>query len=164
LKNKILDQDKINKIVKRLAYQILESNLNSSEIILIGIYENGYNLANVIFKELKLITKINTELYFAKVNKKSPLDNIVFECEKEYLRNKSIVLIDDVLNTGKTLIYCVKSLLDNELSSFKTVVLIDRNHKKFPIKVDYKGISISTSIADHIELVFEKNNTHALIK
>lgn len=164
MKNKILDQDKINKIVKRLAYQILESNLNSSEIILIGIYENGYNLANVIFKELKLITKINTELYFAKVNKKSPLDNIVFECEKEYLRNKSIVLIDDVLNTGKTLIYCVKSLLDNELSSFKTVVLIDRNHKKFPIKVDYKGISISTSIADHIELVFEKNNTHALIK
>jgi len=164
LKNKILDQDKINKIVKRLAYQILESNLNSSEIILIGIYENGYNLANVIFKELKLITKINTELYFAKVNKKSPLDNIVFECEKEYLRYKSIVLIDDVLNTGKTLIYCVKSLLDNELSSFKTVVLIDRNHKKFPIKVDYKGISISTSIADHIELVFEKNNTHALIK
>lgn len=164
MKNKILDQDKINKIVKRLAYQILESNLNSSEIILIGIYENGYNLANIIFKELKLITKINTELYFAKVNKKSPLDNIVFECEKEYLRNKSIVLIDDVLNTGKTLIYCVKSLLDNELSSFKTVVLIDRNHKKFPIKVDYKGISISTSIADHIELVFEKNNTHALIK
>lgn len=164
MKNKILDQDKINKIIKRLAYQILESNLNSSEIILIGIYENGYNLANVIFKELKLITKINTELYFAKVNKKSPLDNIVFECEKEYLRNKSIVLIDDVLNTGKTLIYCVKSLLDNELSSFKTVVLIDRNHKKFPIKVDYKGISISTSIADHIELVFEKNNTHALIK
>ena len=164
MKNKILDQDKINKIVKRLAYQILESNLNSSEIILIGIYENGYNLANVIFKELKLITKINTELYFAKVNKKSPLDNIVFECEKEFLRNKSIVLIDDVLNTGKTLIYCVKSLLDNELSSFKTVVLIDRNHKKFPIKVDYKGISISTSIADHIELVFEKNNTHALIK
>ena len=80
------------------------------------------------------------------------------------MRNKSIVLIDDVLNTGKTLIYCVKSLLDNELSSFKTVVLIDRNHKKFPIKVDYKGISISTSIADHIELVFEKNNTHALIK
>ena len=164
MKNKILDKDKINKIVKRLAYQILESNLNSSEIILIGIYENGYNLANIIFKELKLITKINTELYFAKVNKKSPLDNIVFECEKEYLRNKSIVLIDDVLNTGKTLIYCVKSLLDNELSSFKTVVLIDRNHKKFPIKVDYKGISISTSIADHIELVFEKNNTHALIK
>ena len=164
MKNKILDQDKINKIVKRLAYQILESNLNSSEIILIGIYENGYNLAIVIFKELILITKINTELYFAKVNKKSPLDNIVFECEKEYLRNKSIVLIDDVLNTGKTLISCVKSLLDNELSSFKTVVLIDRNHKKFPIKVDYKGISISTSIADHIELVFEKNNTHALIK
>jgi pyrimidine operon attenuation protein/uracil phosphoribosyltransferase len=97
----------------------------------------------IIFEELKAITEIKTELFFVKINKKSPLKNIVFECEKEYLKNKSIVLIDDVLNTGKTLIYCTKSLLDVELNSFKTVVLIDRNHKKFPIKVDYKGISVS---------------------
>lgn len=164
MKNIILNQNKIKKIVRRLAYQILESNINSTEIILIGIHQNGYNLSKIIFKELKAITKIKTELFFVKINKKSPLKNIVFECEKEYLKNKSIVLIDDVLNTGKTLIYCTKSLLDVELNSFKTVVLIDRNHKKFPIKVDYKGISVSTSIADHIELIFEKNNIHALIK
>jgi pyrimidine operon attenuation protein/uracil phosphoribosyltransferase len=164
LKNIILNQNKIKKIVRRLAYQILESNINSTEIILIGIHQKGYNLSKIIFEELKAITKIKTELFFVKINKKSPLKNIVFECEKEYLKNKSIVLIDDVLNTGKTLIYCTKSLLDVELNSFKTVVLIDRNHKKFPIKVDYKGISVSTSIADHIELIFEKNNIHALIK
>jgi len=164
LENIILNQNKIKKIVRRLAYQILESNINSTEIILIGIHQNGYNLSKIIFEELKAITKIKTELFFVKINKKSPLKNIVFECEKEYLKNKSIVLIDDVLNTGKTLIYCTKSLLDVELNSFKTVVLIDRNHKKFPIKVDYKGISVSTSIADHIELIFEKNNIHALIK
>jgi pyrimidine operon attenuation protein/uracil phosphoribosyltransferase len=164
LKNIILNQNKIKKIVRRLAYQILESNINSTEIILIGIHQKGYNLSKIIFEELKSITKIKTELFFVKINKKSPLKNIVFECEKEYLKNKSIVLIDDVLNTGKTLIYCTKSLLDVELNSFKTVVLIDRNHKKFPIKVDYKGISVSTSIADHIELIFEKNNIHALIK
>ena len=164
MKNIILNHNKINKIVRRLAYQILESNINSPEIILIGIYQNGYNLSKIIFEELKAITEIKTELFFVKINKKYPLKNIVFECEKEYLKNKSIVLIDDVLNTGKTLIYCTKSLLDVELNSFKTVVLIDRNHKKFPIKVDYKGISVSTSIADHIELIFEKNNIHALIK
>ena len=164
MKNIILNQNKINKIVRRLAYQILESNINSTEIILIGIQQNGYNLSKIIFEELKAITEIKTELFFVKINKKYPLKNIVFECEKEYLKNKSIVLIDDVLNTGKTLIYCTKSLLDVELNSFKTVVLIDRNHKKFPIKVDYKGISVSTSIADHIELIFEKNNIHALIK
>ena len=164
MKNIILNQNKINKIVRRLAYQILESNINSTEIILIGIQQNGYNLSKIIFEELKTITEIKTELFFVKINKKSPLKNIVFECEKEYLKNKSIVLIDDVLNTGKTLIYCTKSLLDVELNSFKTVVLIDRNHKKYPIKVDYKGISVSTSIADHIELIFEKNNIHALIK
>jgi pyrimidine operon attenuation protein/uracil phosphoribosyltransferase len=84
--------------------------------------------------------------------------------KKNPLKNKSIVLIDDVLNTGKTLIYCVKSLLDVELYSFKTVVLIDRNHKKYPVKVDFKGISLSTSIADHVELILDDNDTYAIIK
>lgn len=163
MKNIILNHNKINKIVRRLAYQILESNINSPEIILIGIHQNGYNLSKIIFEELKAITEIKTELFFVKINKKSPLKNIVFECEKEYLKNKSIVLIDDVLNTGKTLIYCSKSLLDVELNSFKTVVLVDRNHKKFPIKVDFKGISISTSIDENINVIFETDNIYAFI-
>ena len=117
MKNIILNQNKINKIVRRLAYQILESNINSPEIILIGIHQNGYNLSKIIFEELKAITEIKTELFFVKINKKYPLKNIVFECEKEYLKNKSIVLIDDVLNTGKTLIYCTKSLDQCEICS-----------------------------------------------
>ena len=164
MKNIILNHNKIKKIVRRLAYQILENNINSTEIILIGIHQNGYNLSKIIFEELKAITKIKTELFFVKINKKSPLKNIVFECEKEYFKNKSIVLIDDVLNTGKTLIYCTKSLLDVELNSFKTVVLIDRNHKKFPIKADFKGLSLSTSSYEHIEVVFEENNDRAYLK
>ena len=102
MKNIILNQNKINKIVRRLAYQILESNINSTEIILIGIHQNGYNLSKIIFEELKTITEIKTELFFVKINKKSPLKNIVFECEKEYLKNKSIVLIDYVSNSSFT--------------------------------------------------------------
>ena len=79
------------------------------------------------------------------------------------MKNKSVVLIDDVLNSGKTLIYAVKYILDVPLSKFNTSVLIDRNHKKFPIKIDFKGISLSTSIEENVNVVFENNKSYAFI-
>jgi pyrimidine operon attenuation protein/uracil phosphoribosyltransferase len=163
LKNKILNTDQIKKIVKRIAYQIHENNLECQEIILIGVHKNGYVLAEKINKELKQISKSSIELIAIKINKKNPLDEIELDCKKEYLKNKTIVLVDDVLHTGKTLIYCVKHLLDVTPNNFNTVVLIDRNHKKFPIKVDFKGISLSTFISDHVEVVFDNNNSYAFI-
>ena len=163
MKNKILNADQIKKIVKRIAYQIQENNLEYSEIILIGVYNNGYMLAKIIEKELKQISKSSIELISIKINKKNPLDKIDLDCKKEYLTNKSIVLIDDVLHTGRTLIYCVKHLLDMSPINFNTVVLVDRNHKKFPIKVDFKGISLSTSMSEHVDVVFEKNESYVVI-
>ena len=163
MKNKILNADQIKKIVKRIAYQIQENNLEYSEIILIGVYNNGYMLAKIIEKELKQISKSSIELISIKINKENPLDKIDLDYKKEYLKNKSIVLIDDVLHTGRTLIYCVKHLLDMSPRNFNTVVLVDRNHKKFPIKVDFKGISLSTSMSEHVEVVFEKNESYVVI-
>jgi len=164
LKNKILNTNQIKKIVKRIAYQIHENNLEYPEIILIGVHKNGYTLAEKINKELKQISKSNIKLVSIKINKKNALEEIELDCKKEYLKNKVIVLVDDVLHTGKTLIYCVKHLLEITPKNFNTVVLIDRNHKKFPIKVDFKGISLSTFISDHVEVVFEDNNSYAFIK
>ena len=163
MKNKILNADQIKKIVKRIAYQIQENNLEYSEIILIGVYNNGYMLAKIIEKELKQISKSSIELISIKINKENPLDKIDLDYKKEYLKNKSIVLIDDVLHTGRTLIYCVKHLLDMSPGNFNTVVLVDRNHKKFPIKVDFKGISLSTSMSEHVDVVFEKNESYVVI-
>ena len=164
MKNKILNTNQIKKIVKRIAYQIHENNLEYPEIILIGVHKNGYTLAEKINKELKQISKSNIKLVSIKINKKNALEEIELDCKKEYLKNKVIVLVDDVLHTGKTLIYCVKHLLEITPKNFNTVVLIDRNHKKFPIKVDFKGISLSTFISDHVEVVFEDNNSYAFIK
>ena len=75
-----------------------------------------------------------------------------------------MVLIDDVLNSGTTLIYAVKHFLDVPLSKFKTAVLVDRNHKKYPVKADFKGISLSTSLLEHIQVVFEEGNSYAYLK
>jgi pyrimidine operon attenuation protein/uracil phosphoribosyltransferase len=162
-KHKILGQDRINKIVKRIAFQIHEKNQNESEIILIGILKNGFILSNLIEKELQKISKSKIQLLSIKVNKKSPLDSVELSSDLNKIKNKSLVLIDDVLNSGKTLIHCVKYLLDVPLANFNTVVLIDRNHKKYPIKIDFKGLSLSTSIKENVSVVFDKNNSYAFI-
>jgi len=163
LKHKILEQDRIDKIVKRISFQIHEKNQNSSEVVLIGVLKNGFILSDLIEKELKKISKSKIQLFSIKINKKKPLNPIELNCDLSELKNKSIVLIDDVLNSGKTLIHCVKHLLDVPISNFNTAVLIDRNHKKFPIKIDFKGLSLSTTIKENVTVVFEKNNSYAFI-
>ena len=137
---KILEQDQIDKIIKRIAYQILENNSEELEIFLIGIKNNGYILAELIYHQLKHISNLNITLYSIQINKKDPLKSIEHNFDLKKMKNKSIVLIDDVLNSGRTLLYGVKFLLDIPLSNFNTAVLIDRNHKKYPIKIDFKGI------------------------
>lgn len=160
---KILEQDQIDKIIKRIAYQILENNSEELEIFLIGIKNNGYVLAELIYHQLKQISNLNVILYSIQINKKDPLKRIEHNFDLKKMKNKSIVLIDDVLNSGRTLLYGVKFLLDIPLSNFNTAVLIDRNHKKYPIKIDFKGISLSTSIEENVSVVFEKNNAFAII-
>ena len=160
---KILEQDQIDKIIKRIAYQILENNSEELEIFLIGIKNNGYVLAELIYHQLKQISNLNIILYSIQINKKDPLKRIEHNFYLKKMKNKSIVLIDDVLNSGRTLLYGVKFLLDIPLSNFNTAVLIDRNHKKYPIKIDFKGISLSTSIEENVSVVFEKNNAFAII-
>lgn len=161
--NKILSQDQIDNIVKRIAYQIHERNNNESHIFLIGVHKNGYTLAKLINRELKLISKSTIKLCSIKINKKDPFEKIESDFDLLKLKNKSVVLIDDVLNSGKTLIYAAKFILDIPLSNFKTAVLIDRNHKKFPIKIDFKGISLSTSIEENVNVIFKKNKCYAII-
>ena len=160
---KILNDKKIKKILKRIAYQILEGNLNESEIFLIGIKNNGFEIAQLIKVELEKISNIEIQMYPLVIDKKDLNKKILKEINLKKMSNKTAILVDDVLNTGKTLIHAVKYILNSPLSSLITVVLIDRNHKKFPIKADIKGISVSTSIEQRINLVIENNKLNAII-
>ena len=160
---KILNDKKIKKILKRIAYQILEDNLNESEIFLIGIKNNGFEIAQLIKVELEKISNIEIQMYPLIIDKKDLNKKILKEINLKKMSNKTAILVDDVLNTGKTLIHAVKYILNTPLSRLITVVLIDRNHKKFPIKADIKGISVSTSIEQRINLVIENNKLDAII-
>jgi pyrimidine operon attenuation protein/uracil phosphoribosyltransferase len=163
MENIILTHKEITHKTKRIAYQIFETFVNDEEVILAGIANNGYIFAQKIATELTLISDLKITLCEVKINKQNPQDNITTSIPTEDYQNKSLVLIDDVLSSGTTLIYGVKHFLEVPLSKFKTAVLVDRNHKKYPVKADFKGISLSTSLQEHIQVVFEDNNSYAYL-
>lgn len=163
-KHIILNHDEINHKIKRIAYQIYESNVNESEVVLAGIDSNGYILAKMLKSNLDKISDIKSVLCKVVIDKKNPLSTISTSIKIEAYTNKSIILIDDVLNSGSTLIYGVKHFLNVPLKQFKTAVLVNRNHKKFPVKADFKGISLSTSLNEHVEVVLEGKLFEAYLK
>lgn len=160
----ILDHTQISHKIKRIAYQIYESNVNEEHIILAGISENGFELAKRLKAELDQISTLQAELCEVFVNKKNPLDVITTSLEPDTYKNKSVVLIDDVLNSGTTLIYGVRHFLEVPLKQFKTAVLVDRSHKKYPVKADFKGISLSTSIHETVQVEFENSNNRVELR
>ncbi|NJW53985.1 phosphoribosyltransferase family protein [Salinimicrobium oceani] len=157
----ILDHQQINRKIKRIAYQIYESNVEEKQIILAGIADSGYELAKKLEKELQEISQLDVLLCKVKVNKKNPLDAVTTSLTANEYQNKALVLIDDVLNSGTTLIYGVRHFLEVPLKRFKTAVLVDRSHKKYPVKADFKGLSLSTSIHETVKVTFEESNDRA---
>ncbi len=151
----ILNHSEINHKIKRIAYQIYESNVDESNIILAGIANSGFTLAKKLKKELEEISDITVHLCEVKINKKNPLQEITTSIAPEEYKNQSLVLVDDVLNSGTTLIYGVRHFLDVPLKQFRTAVLVDRSHKKFPVKADFKGISLSTSLNETVKVKFK---------
>ncbi len=161
--NIILNHLEIDHKIKRIAYQIYETFVDEEEVILAGIACNGYVFAEKISGVLKKISDLKIILCEVKIDKQNPFKEIATSIPRESYINKSIVLVDDVLNSGTTLIYGVKHFLDMPVKKIKTAVLVDRNHKKFPVKADFKGISLSTSSKEHVHVVFEGNNNYAYL-
>lgn len=163
-KDLILDHKKIQYMLKRMAYQIYESNVYEKEIVLAGIKENGFLLAKKLKTEVEKISELKVILCEIEMNKRKPLDSISSSMLREEIKGKSVVVIDDVLHSGSTLIYAVMYILEVPVKQIKTAVLIDRNHKKFPVKADFKGISLSTSLNENVAVIFEKNNDRAVLE
>lgn len=156
-KNTILTAKQIEQKTKRIAYQIYESNSSEKDIVIAGIAKNGYVFATKIAQVLKEISPLNVIMCKVIINKKNPLEPIATSINSKDYENKSLILVDDVLNSGATLIYGIKHFLDVPLKQFKTAVLINRNHKKYPVKADFKGVSLSTTLQEHVSVEFSEN-------
>lgn len=157
-KNIILTNQEIEHKIKRIAYQIYETFVEEEEIVIAGIAANGFIFAKKIAQVLETISPIKVSLCEVQINKQNPDLPIRTSLSKEQYANKGLILVDDVLNSGTTLIYAVRHFIDVPLKKFKTAVLVDRNHKKYPVKADFKGISLSTSLLEHVQVVFDEDN------
>jgi len=146
--NYIMNDVIAGKKLLRMAYEILENNLNEKEIILAGIRESGSVVARNIQKLIAGLSPLKTEIITISLDKKHPND-VVLNKAMDF-NNKVIIVIDDVANSGRTLLYALKPFLGFHPKKIQTLVLIDRTHKAFPINPDYVGISIATTLQDHI--------------
>jgi len=156
-KNIILDHKQIVHKIRRIAYQVYESNINENELVIAGIEPNGYVLAKKVKSQLEKISDIKVNLCRVTIDKNNPRKPIETSISENDYKNKSLILVDDVLNSGTTLVYSVKYFLNVPLKQFKTAVLVNRNHKKYPVKADFKGISLSTSLKEHVTVKLVKD-------
>ena len=152
-KSKILNIQEINQKLKRLAWQVYEKNSAEKEVIIVGISERGLILAKKLVEHIKKISNIKTKISHLELDKDNPYNKEVSLdlIEKEY-DNKVVIIVDDVLNSGKTLMYAAKHFLTTRLISLSILVLVDRNHNRYPIKADYIGLSLATTLQEYINV------------
>ena len=147
-KKYILSKEVVEKKLRRMAFEILENNIDEKEIILAGIRESGSVVAKVIQKMLGEISAIKTELITITLDKNEPTN---VSLSKTFgFNGKVIVVIDDVSNSGKTLLYALKPFIDSHPKKIQTLVLVERTHTSFPVRPDYVGLSIATTLQEHI--------------
>lgn len=162
-KNIILSNLEIEHKIKRISYQIYETFVDEDTVVIAGIANNGYTFAKKLAAALEKISPIKVLLCEVFIDKQNPASEVKTSLTQEQYANKGLVLVDDVLHSGTTLVYGVRHFLDVPLKKFKTAVLVDRNHKKYPVKADFKGISLSTSLREHIQVVFEDEGDYAYL-
>ncbi len=150
----ILNNEQVSRKIDRIAYQIYENNFEEGTVMIAGIVDRGYLLASKIAEKLKSISDLNIELVKLVPERNNMIAGDVKMQPLKSVENKSIVVVDDVLNTGTTLIHCLKHFLSHPVKKLATAVLVDRNHKDFPVKVDFIGLQVSTTMKEHIQVEF----------
>ncbi len=161
----ILDEDQINQKIRRIAFEIWERNFKEKEILVAGIEGQGFVLAERIAEVLGDISPLSIRLINVSLDKLAPTQSeIAVNCELTDLKNKTIILVDDVLNTGRTIAYSMKVFLQVKIKKLEVAVLVNRSHSQFPVSANYTGYDLSTTINDHVEVVLKRNKGEVHLK
>ncbi len=151
--NLILNKQDVENKIKRIGLEIIEDNINCSKIILFGISDNGKLITQKLMGHINKISNISVDLIQVNVNNES------LEYDNKFdILNQSIVIIGDVSQSGKTLQIVISDLMKYKPSKIKTSVIINRDHSLFPVKIDYSGLILSTSVKEHVDVVIDKND------
>lgn len=157
---KILTSQNIEQKINRMAYQILELHHKDKELVLLGIEDGGFKLAGLLALKIQTIQDIKINLASVLVNKEKPYSEPAqIKDATGELKNKNVILIDDVGNSGTTLFQALQAVYPLEPTTLHVAVLIDRTHKKFPIKADIIGIDLATTLKEHIHVIFDQNGS-----
>jgi len=157
-RTQILSSQQIEQKLTRMAWQIYETHYKEPSIVLAGINGNGFVLANRLAKLIESISTVSTLVAEVTIDKKEPFNSpISLDIKEEDFSNKVVILVDDVLNSGKTMIYGIKHFLKVPVKMIKVTALIDRKHHRFPIRTDYAGLILSTSLKDHVAVELGDN-------
>ena len=160
----VLNQQEIKQKTERIALEILENYFEEERLYIVGIEGNGFIFAERITAMIGAHSDLKVELLKLRVNKKSPLsDAITCSVDSSQLKSFSAVLVDDVINSGSTLIHAVRFLIMQDVKSLKVATLVNRTHRKFPVLADFVGIDISTTLQDHIRVEFGENEVAYLV-
>jgi len=152
---RILDDRQIRQKIKRIAIEILERHYDEPELILAGLNDNGWDFAGLLQAELLVIKPTGMQITMTRIhlNPANPVEYAPFiELAPEAVDGKPVIIIDDVANTGRTVFYAVQPLLKIVPKCVEVAVLVDRKHKSFPVKADYVGLSLATTLKDHIKV------------
>jgi pyrimidine operon attenuation protein/uracil phosphoribosyltransferase len=152
-KSAILDRDAVKRKIRRIALEVAEQNAGEEEVVLAGIVGHGEVVAKVIAAELQKLVELKVTLVTIQLDKKNPL-HVTVEPSIELL-DKVIIIVDDVVNTGKILFYALKPFMQAYPKKLQTLVLVERSHKLFPIQSDYAGLTIATTLQEHIAVEVE---------
>jgi len=157
VKDLILDETQIRHKVKRIAFEIFENNIAEKELIIAGIPTEGYKFANMIVKELSKITPFKITLAKILLDKKGTLNSKVeLDIDVNVAVGKTVIIVDDVLHTGKTFILGMKPFLEVDVKKIQVAVLVDRSYTVFPVNANYTGYELSTTLSEHIQVNLDK--------
>lgn len=149
----ILSEEAVSQKIRRMAFEVLENNLEEPEILVVGVFDKGYHIAESLKTELAEICEIPVTLVRLNIDKSNPsFDDIAIDASGELIRGKAVVLVDDVLNSGKTTAFSLAYLLQFNAKKIEIATLVNRSHKAFPIMPTYKGYEIATMIDEYIEV------------
>lgn len=154
----------ISQKIARLGHQLLEDCFEQSEIFMGGISGNGLELAKRLAEIVEQNSDVKVHLFEIRINKNEPWSEAIeLGTDRKNMKNGYIVLVDDVINSGKTMQYALTEILNFPTLAIKTVVLVDRKHRRFPIKADFVGLSLSTTLKNRVEVNFASGEQAAYL-
>ena len=154
----ILNKKQIQQRIDRMAYQILEDNLGEKELIMAGIVDKGYVIAQRLKTVLESISELKVTLMKIEINKNSSHLEANSDLDLNLAANKVVILVDDVVNSGRALAYGLGIFLDIPLKKLRTLVLIDRSHRNFPVSPDFTGLELATILKEHVDVVLDEKS------